>query len=148
MSFGMTSTQFLSHIFDVSGVRLSDVVSEGIQELPNELTYVKRVRSFIGMVNHYRDFIKGLSTYMIPLTALQKWNLSIESFGSIQDDAGGLGCFCSYSKIGALESDPVRVSILDRTHFRTSKSRGRWADKSLQIKSIEDLEELEASVQK
>ena len=74
----MTSIEFLGHIFDVSGVRLSDARVKEIQELP-EPTSVKGVRSFIGMVNYFRDFIKGLSSYMILLTALTQRRVRLRS---------------------------------------------------------------------
>ena len=71
--FGLTSIEFLEHIFGVSRVRLSNAQVKEIQEFP-ERTSVKGVRSFIGMVNYFRDFIKGLSSYMITPTALTKKN--------------------------------------------------------------------------
>jgi len=43
----MTEIKFLGHIFDVSGVRLSDESVQGIKE-SSEQTSVKWVRSFIG----------------------------------------------------------------------------------------------------
>ena len=79
----MTSIESLGHIFDVSGVRLSDARVKGIQELP-EPTSVKGVRSFIGMVNYFRDFIKGLPSYMIPLTALTKKSSASETLRMTQ----------------------------------------------------------------
>ena len=80
----MTSIEFLGHVFDVSGVRLSDARVKGIQEFPKKSS-VKGVRSFIGMVNYFRDFIKGLSNYMIPLTALTKKNSASEPFRMTQE---------------------------------------------------------------
>ena len=72
-SFGMQSIEFLGHIFDENGVTLSNSRVQGIRDLP-EPTSVKGVRSFIGMVNYFRDFIKGLSNHLIPLTQLAKKN--------------------------------------------------------------------------
>ncbi len=69
--FGMTSIEFLGHVFDKNGVKMSDSRVQGINDLP-EPTSVKGVRSFIGMANYFRDFVKGLSSHMIPLTALTK----------------------------------------------------------------------------
>ena len=66
-SFGMTSVEFLGHIFDEHGVHLSEKRVQGIQDLPIP-TSVSAVRSFVGMVNYFRDFIKGLSSHLIPLT--------------------------------------------------------------------------------
>jgi hypothetical protein len=67
----MTSIEFLGHVFDKNGVKMSDSRVQGINDLP-EPTSVKGVRSFIGMANYFRDFVKGLSSHMIPLTALTK----------------------------------------------------------------------------
>ena len=55
-SFGMQSIEFLGHIFDKNGVRLSDSRVQSIRDLPGP-TSVKGVLSFIGMVNYFRDFI-------------------------------------------------------------------------------------------
>jgi len=56
-SFGMQSIEFLGHIFDENGVKLSNSRVQGIRDLP-EPTTLKGVRSFIGMVYYFRDFIK------------------------------------------------------------------------------------------
>jgi len=85
MFFGMTEIEFLGHIFDVSGVRLSDARAQGIKELP-ESTSVKRVRSFIGMVNYFRDYIQKLSYHMLPLTELTKKESASEPFRISQED--------------------------------------------------------------
>ena len=70
-SFLMTSVEFLGHIFDEYGVHLSDKRVQGIKDLPI-LTSVSAVRSFVGMVNYFRDFIPSLSSYLQPLTELTK----------------------------------------------------------------------------
>ena len=64
-SFGMTSVEFLGHIFDEYGVHLSDKRVQGIKDLPIP-TSVSAVRSFVGMVNYFRDFIPQLSSYLQP----------------------------------------------------------------------------------
>ena len=65
----MASIEFLGHVFDKNGVKMSDSRVQLINDLP---TLVKGVRSFIGMANYFRDFVKGLSRHMIPVTALIK----------------------------------------------------------------------------
>ena len=70
-SFGMTSVEFLGHIFDEHGVHLSEKRVQGIKDLPIP-TSVSAVRSFVGMVNNFRDFIPTLSSYLYPLTELIK----------------------------------------------------------------------------
>ena len=69
--FGMTSVEFLGHIFDENGVHLSDKRVRGIQDIPIP-TSVSAIRSFVGMVNYFRDFIPNLSSYLGPLTDLTK----------------------------------------------------------------------------
>ena len=70
-SFGMTSVEFLGHIFDENGVHLSDKRVRGIQDIPIP-TSVSAIRSFVGMVNYFRDFIPSLFSYLGPLTDLTK----------------------------------------------------------------------------
>ena len=65
MCFGMTSIEFMGHVFDKNGVKMSDSRLQGINDFP-EPTSVKGGRSFIGMVNFFRDFVNGLSSHMIP----------------------------------------------------------------------------------
>ena len=70
-SFGMTSVEFLSHIFYKHGLHLSNKRVRGIQDIPIP-TSVSTIRSFVGMVNYFRDFIPSLSSYLGPLTDLTK----------------------------------------------------------------------------
>ena len=69
----------MGHIFDENGVKLSDSRVQGIRGLP-EPTSVKGVRSFISMVNYFRDFIKGLSSHLISLTQVTKKNATQKGF--------------------------------------------------------------------
>ena len=70
--FGMTSVEFLGHIFDEHDVHLSDKRVRGIQDIPIP-TSVSAIRSFVAMVNYFRDFIPSLSSsYLGPLTDLTK----------------------------------------------------------------------------
>jgi hypothetical protein len=68
-SFGMVSIEFLGHIFSKEGHYLSSSRIQGIVDMP-EPTSVKGVRSFVGMVNYFRDYIPDLSGLLVPLTAL------------------------------------------------------------------------------
>ena len=52
---------------------------QGINDLPKP-TSVKGVRSFIGMANYFRNFVKGLSNHMISLTVLTKKRSTLEPF--------------------------------------------------------------------
>ena len=88
----MTSIEFLDHVFDINGVRMSDSSVQGINEFPKPTSGIG-VRSFIGMANYFRDFVKDLSSHMIPLTALTKKR---KDFGAVQNDSRGSGYFLSY----------------------------------------------------
>jgi len=70
-SFGITSVEFLGHIFDEHGVHLNDKRVRWIQDIPIH-TSVLAIRSFVGMINYFRDFIPSLSSYLRPLTDLTK----------------------------------------------------------------------------
>ena len=59
--FGMTSIEFLGHIFDVSGARLLYARVKGIQEWPKP-TSVKGARSLIGISGLYKGVIKLYDT--------------------------------------------------------------------------------------
>ena len=80
----MTSIEFLGHVFDINGVKLLHSRVQGINHLP-EPKSVKGVRSFIGMANYCRDFEKGFSSHMIPLTALTKKRSTSEPFKITHD---------------------------------------------------------------
>ena len=78
-SFGMESIEFLGHVFDAEGVKLSEARVQGIRDVA-EPTSVKAVRSFVGMVNYFRDFISDLSGLLMPLTELTKRRYTSEPF--------------------------------------------------------------------
>ena len=79
-SFGMTSVEFLGHIFDQNCVYLSDKRVRGIQDIPIP-TSVSSIRSFVGMVNYFHDFIPSLSSYLRPLTDLAKKKRNFGEYG-------------------------------------------------------------------
>jgi hypothetical protein len=78
-SFGMESIEFLGHVFDKNGHKLTEERVQGIVDLA-EPTSVKGLRSFIGMVNYFRDYISDLSGLLIPLTVLTKKKWTDEPF--------------------------------------------------------------------
>ena len=85
----MTSIEFLGHVFEKNEIKMSDSRVQGINYLPKP-TSVKGVRNFIGMANYFRDFVKGLSSHMIRLTALTKKKSASEPFKMTQE---GLAAF-------------------------------------------------------
>ena len=64
-SFGMTSVEFLGHIFDKNGVHLSEKMVQGIRDIPIP-TSVSSVRSFVGM-NDMNNVISEISSHICHL---------------------------------------------------------------------------------
>ncbi|KAI3467965.1 hypothetical protein Pfo_024628, partial [Paulownia fortunei] len=78
-SFAQKSTHFLGHIMERGRIRMDPKKVQAIQEWqsPNN---VHEVRSFLGLANYYRRFVKGYSEIARPLTDLTRkmetWNWS------------------------------------------------------------------------
>ncbi|KAI3451450.1 hypothetical protein Pfo_008115 [Paulownia fortunei] len=78
-SFAQKSTHFLGHIVERGRIRMDPKKVQAIQEWqpPNN---VHEVRSFLGLANYYRRFVKGYSEIARPLTDLTRkmetWNWS------------------------------------------------------------------------
>ena len=123
-------------------VRLSKARVNGIQELP-EPTSVKGVRSFIGMVNYIRDFIKGLSSYMIPLTALTKKNSASEPFRMTQE---GRAAFALIKDLGSNSSQLVIMNEEDPLILYTIAGTRAIGGVLMQIQDFYEIEKPVISV--
>ena len=75
--FGRAHIEFLGHDFSETGMQLSDERVRGIRQI-TEPTSLKKVSSFIGMANYFRDSINELSGHLIALTMLTKKRYSSE----------------------------------------------------------------------
>jgi len=85
-AFGFTEVLFLGHLFSSSGYELSDDRKNAIMGVSVPTTVVQ-LKSFLGLVNYFRDFIPNLSSLCAPLSDLTKgrvkgripWSSSCES---------------------------------------------------------------------
>ena len=69
--FGYESVEFVGHIFSKDGYELSAERKRGIMDMQAPAT-LKQLRSFLGMVNFFRDFVPHLSQVAEPWMNLTK----------------------------------------------------------------------------
>ena len=67
--FAVKDIKFLGHIISREGVKVDPSKTKSVSEFPTPKN-VKQVRSFLGMANYYRRFIKDHSKIISPLNAL------------------------------------------------------------------------------
>jgi hypothetical protein len=79
---------FLGHVISAEGVFVDPQKVEAVLKW-ERLTSVTEIRSFLGLAEYYRRFIKGFSLIATPLTQLtrknKKWVLSEEFEESFQE---------------------------------------------------------------
>ena len=84
-AFLLPSIEYLGHVIDAEGLRLSGKKTQAIQNAPTPKT-TSELRSFLGLMNYYGKFISNLSTLMAPLHWLlqkhAKWD-----WGRAQENA-------------------------------------------------------------
>uniref|UniRef100_A0A1J3IVR9 Transposon Ty3-I Gag-Pol polyprotein n=2 Tax=Noccaea caerulescens TaxID=107243 RepID=A0A1J3IVR9_NOCCA len=82
-TFGATVIEYLGHFISAEGVSTDPKKVKAIEEWPIPVTQ-KQLRSFLGLANYYRRFIKGYSVIAKPLSTLLKkegftWNPEADS---------------------------------------------------------------------
>ena len=70
-SFAQEEVEFLGHKIKDGGLMMDEAKVKAIRDWETP-TKVTEVRSFLGLVNYYRRFIKGYSAKAAPLTDLLK----------------------------------------------------------------------------
>jgi hypothetical protein len=81
-----TEVRFMGHILSEAGVRPNPRKIEAIRKMPASRD-VKELRSFLGMANYYRRFIKNFSE---PLTSLTMKRATVKIVGKAQENFEGL----------------------------------------------------------
>ena len=84
-AFGKTKVDFLGHVVSKDGITLEDKKVHLLQEWPRPKT-VGDLRSFLGLANYYRQFVRSFSQIAAPLTELTKRSSSL-SWGEVEQSA-------------------------------------------------------------
>ena len=71
--FRQTQVQYLGHVIDSQGLRLSESKLTAIREAP-EPSNVTQLKAYLGLLNYYNRFLPNLSTILQPLHDLLKKN--------------------------------------------------------------------------
>ena len=66
---GCRHVKFLGHVVGVDGIRPDPTKVQALLDMPTP-TNVQQLRSWLGLANYYRRFVKGMSKLIAPLTKL------------------------------------------------------------------------------
>ena len=75
--FGVSSIKYLGHVIDQNGVRPDDTKISAIKSFETP-TSVTKLKSFLGLVNYYRKFVRGFAQIAKPLNRLTKKTIPFE----------------------------------------------------------------------
>jgi hypothetical protein len=70
-AFGQTELEFLGHIVGAEGIKVDPRKTETVRQWPTPKN-VSHVRSFLGLANYFRKFIKDFAKIAYPMTELTK----------------------------------------------------------------------------
>lgn len=72
--FAKKEVKYLGHIISKQGIRVNPENTEKVKTFPIPQS-TKQVKSFLGMANYYRKFVKDYVRIASPLTSLLKKNV-------------------------------------------------------------------------
>ena len=75
--FGVNSIKYLGHTIDQDGVRPDDSKISAVKSFETP-TNVTKLKSFLGLVNYYRKFVRGFAQIAKPLNRLTKKTVPFE----------------------------------------------------------------------
>ena len=75
--FWLDRVAFLGHVVTKVGISIDPAKVEAIVNW-SKPTNVTEIRSFLGLADYYRRFVKGFSSLAAPLTKLTKKNIKFE----------------------------------------------------------------------
>jgi hypothetical protein len=84
--FGKTHLNFLGHVIGADGIRVDPKKTEVVQQWPKP-TDLGNLRSFLGLSNYFRRFIRQYSTVTAPLTNLLKKGAQMSDWNETCDKA-------------------------------------------------------------
>ena len=73
-SFVKQRVEYLGHVITPEGISPNPDKLRVVQEFPTPIN-LKELRSFVGLANYYRRFVRGFSNIANPLNALTKKNV-------------------------------------------------------------------------
>lgn len=76
-SFTLQKVHYLGHVITKDGVQVDVTKTDAVKSFPTPKC-TKDVRSFLGLCNYYRKFIKNYSTIISPLTSLLRKEINFE----------------------------------------------------------------------
>lgn len=76
-SFALQKVHYLGHVITKDGVQVDVTKTDAVKSFPIPKC-TKDVRSFLGLCNYYRKFIKNYSTIISPLTSLLRKEIKFE----------------------------------------------------------------------
>ena len=73
-SFVKQRVEYLGHVITPEGISPNPDKVRVVQEFPTTIN-LKELRSFVGLANHYRRFVRGFTNIANPLNPLTKKNV-------------------------------------------------------------------------